>query len=327
MREIKRFKNIRELAYLHARMKGFIHRTPVITSASFNDLTKTKTFFKCENFQKMGAFKMRGAISALLNLTDEQKQRGVATHSSGNFAQAVALSARLLGVKAVIVMPKNAPEVKKDAVRGYGGEIVECASGLESRVQSLDEVVSASGAEKLHPSNQREVIEGNSTAVMELLEDVPDLDVVITPVGGGGLLAGTALAAKQLKPDIQIHAGEPFAVDDAYRSIKSGVIQPPTNKSTVADGLKTCLGDVNFPLILEYVDSIIRVTEDEIISAMKWIWERLKIVIEASAAVPVAAVLREKELFTGKRIGIILSGGNVELDKLPFKEPISGKRR
>lgn len=313
------FTDLQTLRKLHKKMGDYIRRTPVLTSSSFNGRTGAEVFFKCENFQKMGAFKMRGAVNAVLSLTERERVRGIAAHSSGNFAQAVALAGRLLGVPATLIMPEDAPRVKKDAVRDYGGRIIECAPGQESRKAALDEFIAASDAVPLHPSNQQEVIEGNSTAAIEFLDEIPELDVLITPVGGGGLLAGTALAAKQLKPAIEVYAGEPFAVDDACRSLRTGQIQPPTNKPTVADGLKTCLGDVNFPIIKKYVTAIVCVEEEEIIAAMKWVWERMKIVIEPSSAVPVAAVLREPERFRGKKAGIIISGGNAELGrKLPW---------
>lgn len=307
--------DLQMLRKIHENMRDFTHRTPVLTSSHFNLKTGAELFFKCENFQKMGAFKMRGAVNAVLRLTEAERSRGIAAHSSGNFAQAVALAGRLLGVKATLIMPEDAPQVKKDAVQGYGGRIIECAPGQKSRKAALEEFIAVSGAVPLHPSNQIEVIEGNSTAAIEFLDEVPELDVIVTPVGGGGLLAGTALAAKQLKPGIEVYAGEPFAVDDAYRSLQTGIIQPPTGKPTVADGLKTCLGDVNFPIIRELVNGIIRVEEEEIVAAMKRVWQRMKIVIEPSSAVPLAAVLREPERFRGKKVGIIVSGGNVEPER------------
>ncbi len=312
------FTDLKELKEIHSKLKPYIHFTPVLTSESFNALSGTSSFFKCENFQKMGAFKMRGALNAILNLTDEEKSKGVATHSSGNFAQAMCLSAKLLNVQATVVMPKTAPKVKKDAVRSYGGKIIECEPNLIVRESTLLDFTIKTGAIPLHPSNQKEVIEGNSTAVIELLEKIPDLDIIITPVGGGGLLAGTALAAKQIKPNIEVYAGEPMGADDAYHSIRKGEIQPSINPNTIADGLKTQLGDKNFPIIKELVKDIIRVEDSEIIQSMKWVWERMKIVIEPSSAVAVAAILKEKDLFKNKKIGIIISGGNVELDKLPF---------
>lgn len=312
------FSLLDDLKITHQLLGKYIHNTPVLTSQSFNELSGTNCFFKCENFQKTGAFKMRGALNAILNLSEKERLRGVATHSSGNFAQAVALSARLLNVNATIVMPYTAPKVKKDAVRSYGGNIIECQPDLSTRESTLKNFCSSSGAIPLHPSNQKEVIDGNSTITIEFLKQLPDLETIITPVGGGGLLAGTALAAKQIKPDIEIYAGEPKEADDAYRSLHTGIIQPSNNPKTIADGLRTQLGDKNFPIIQKYVNNIILVEEEEIVHAMKWIWERMKIIIEPSSAVAVAAVLKQKHLFQNKKTGIIISGGNVELENLPF---------
>lgn len=312
------FTNLSELRSLHQSLKPHIHRTPILTSKSFNEFSDSISFFKCENFQKMGAFKMRGALNAIMKLDKIEKSKGVVTHSSGNFAQAMSLSAKILGVNATVVMPSTAPKVKKDAVRAYGGTIIECEPNLKAREETMLEYSNSTGATQLHPSNQKEVIDGNSSAAIEFLEEIPDLEVIITPVGGGGLLAGTALAAKQINPQIEVYAGEPKGADDAYHSLKTGIIQPSINPVTIADGLKTQLGDKNFPIIQEYVNAIIRVEESEIIHAMKWIWERMKIVIEPSSAVAVAAVLKEKQIFLNKKIGIIISGGNVELEKLPF---------
>ena len=302
----------------HQRIQPFIHRTPVLQSTQLNELAGADIYFKCENFQKMGAFKMRGAANAILQLSDEQKSRGVVTHSSGNFAQAVSLSARSIGVKAYIVMPENAPEVKKAAVAGYGGEITICPSNIRDREDAANAIVKEKGATFLHPSNDIDVIHGQGTAALELLEDHPDLDVILAPVGGGGLIAGTALAAHYFSDHCSAIGGEPFGADDAWRSLQSGEIQLNENPQTVADGLRTHLGDKNFPIIQEHVNAIIRVEEQEIIQAMRLIWERMKIIIEPSCAVPFAAVLREKERFTGRKLGIILSGGNVDLSKLPF---------
>ncbi|MDY2585714.1 pyridoxal-phosphate dependent enzyme [Winogradskyella aquimaris] len=302
----------------HQRIKPFIHRTPVLKSSLLDDMVGAQIHFKCENFQKMGAFKMRGAASAIVALTEAERQKGVVTHSSGNFAQAVALAAKQLKVKAYIVMPENAPRVKKEAVKAYGGNIIECESTPEAREKTAERIENETGATFLHPSNQDEVILGNSTAAIELLQERPDLDIILAPVGGGGLIAGTALAAHYFGNDCKVIGGEPFEVDDAYRSLKSGKIERNTTTNTVADGLRTYLGDRNFPIIQKYVDRIIRVDEKEIIRAMKLIWERMKIIIEPSCAVPFAAVLREKERFKSKKIGIILSGGNVDVTKLPF---------
>lgn len=300
------------------RIKPFIHKTPVLTSQLLNEKAGCNLFFKCENFQKMGAFKMRGAANAILSLSEEERKRGVVTHSSGNFAQAVSLAAKKSGVKAYIVMPKNAPQVKKDGVRAYGGEIIECESTPQAREATANRIKEEKGASFLHPSNQDEVIYGNATAAMELLEDYPNLDVILTPVGGGGLIAGTALAAHYFSGNCKVIGGEPMNVDDAYRSLISEKIETNETFNTVADGLRTNLGDRNFPIIQKHVEKIIRVEEDEIINAMQLIWERMKIIIEPSCAVPFAAVLKNKEEFIIKNVGIILSGGNVDVTNLPF---------
>jgi len=302
----------------YARVQPHVHQTPILTSKLLNEQAEAELFFKCENFQKMGAFKMRGAINAILQLSEVQRKAGVVTHSSGNFGQAVAKAAKELGVTAYIVMPQNAPEVKKNGVISYGGLISECDSTLAAREQAAQEIVRTKGATFLHPSNQMEVILGNATAAMELLSKKPNLDYVLCPVGGGGLLAGTALAVSYMGENCKTIGAEPFAVDDAYRSLQMGKIALNTTTETVADGLRTHLGDINFPIIQQGVSEIIRVEEDEIISAMRLIWERMKIVVEPSSAVPLAAVLRSASLFRQKKVGIIVSGGNVDLNNLPF---------
>ena len=299
-------------------VSGLVHKTPVLTSKAINKIAGANLFFKCENFQKMGAFKMRGAVHAIQNLNDQQKAAGVVTHSSGNFGQAVALAAKNLGVTAYVVMPKNAPAVKKEAVLGYGAVITECESTLQAREQSSKKIETETGASFLHPSNNRDVILGNATAGIELLQKHPDLDDLLAPVGGGGLIAGTALAAKFFAENCTVIGSEPMAVDDAYRSLQSGSIETNETTNTVADGLRTHLGDINFPIIQALVSEIIRVDEHEIIAAMKLIWERMKIIVEPSSAVPLAGVLREKEKFQHRKVGIILSGGNVDISKLPF---------
>lgn len=307
-----------ELLATSERIKEYVHCTPVLTSQTINRFSGAEVFFKCENFQKMGAFKMRGAINAMLMLTEEERQRGVVTHSSGNFAQAVSLSAQLLGVKASIVMPSSAPKVKQEAVAGYGGRITISEPTLVARQEAADKIIEETGATFLHPSNDMNVILGNSTAAQELLQEVDQLDILMSPIGGGGLIAGTALAANFLLDNCMTIGGEPMLVDDAYRSLISGKIEGNSRIDTVADGLRTTLGDVNFPIIQKYVKEIIRVEEDEIIRAMRMIWERMKIIIEPSCAVPFAAVLKAPEKFAGKRVGIIISGGNVDLKNLPF---------
>jgi threonine dehydratase len=308
----------KEVVDSYHRVKPYVHNTPVLKSSYLNSLSGAEIYFKCENFQKMGAFKMRGAINAILQLTEAQKEAGVVTHSSGNFAQAVSLAAKKVGVKAHIVMPSNAPLVKQEAVKGYGGLITISEPTLIGREAAAEKIQQETGATFLHPSDNKEVILGNSTAAYELLQSHPDLDIILTPVGGGGLVAGTALAAHYFGTNCHVIGGEPFAVDDAYRSLQSGKIEKNETTNTVADGLRTNLGEVNFPIIQELVSEIIRVEENEIIVAMRLIWERMKIIVEPSCAVPLAAVLREKEKFQHKKIGIILSGGNVDIENLPF---------
>lgn len=306
------------LLQVHERIKPFIHRTPVLTSELIDDMVEAKVFFKCENFQKMGAFKMRGATNAILSLSDEEHSKGVVTHSSGNFAQALSLAAKKTGVKAYIVMPKNAPQVKKNAVKTYKGIIIECDSNPIAREEMAAKVQKETGATFIHPSNDDEVIYGQGTAAMELFEDYPNLDYVFSPVGGGGLIAGTALAATYFSNHCKVVGGEPKNADDAYRSLLSGTIQFNDHGNTIADGLRTFLGDRNFPIIKKYVDKIIRVEETEIIEAMKLVWERMKIIIEPSSAVAFAALLKNKKDYKNKHIGIIISGGNVDVENLPF---------
>ncbi|WP_445956042.1 pyridoxal-phosphate dependent enzyme [Yeosuana sp.] len=310
--------NKETLIQVQKRIQPYIHRTPVLTSELINTISGTQVYFKCENFQKMGAFKMRGATNAILNLSQEQREKGVVTHSSGNFAQALSLAAKKLGVKAYIVMPKNAPQVKKNAVKTYNGEIIECESTPIAREAMAKKVLQEKKATFIHPSNDDQVIFGNSTAAIELLEDYPDLDYIIAPVGGGGLIAGTALAAKYFSKSCKVVGGEPKNVDDAFRSKQSGKIETTNEGTTIADGLRTFLGDRNFPIIQKEVECIITVEEEEIIEAMKLIWERMKIIVEPSSAVAFAAVLKDKEKFKNKKVGVIISGGNVDVTNLPF---------
>ena len=301
-----------------ARIKPYAHRTPVLTCTSLNRLVGAELFCKCENFQKVGAFKFRGACNAVFALSEQEAQHGVATHSSGNHAAAVALAAQLRGIKAHIVMPDNAPAVKRAAVAGYGGTIVYCAPTLAAREATLERVVHDTGAVFIHPYNDARVVAGQGTAALELLTDVPDLDVIMAPVGGGGLLSGTAIVTAALSPATQVIAAEPEAADDAYRSLQEGRIVPALDPRTVADGLRTSLGELTFAIIQRHVRQIVTVSETAIISAMRHVWERMKIVIEPSAAVPIGALLERKIDLTGKRIGVILSGGNVDLDTLPW---------
>jgi threonine dehydratase len=296
----------------HERIKPYIHRTSVLTSQSIDEVAGCQIFFKGENFQKIGAFKARGAMNAALSLSPADLQKGVATHSSGNHAQALARAAKILNTPSYIVMPRTAPEIKKKGVRAFGGEIFECEPTLEARETTLAEVIKKTGATEIHPFNNYDVIAGQATAAKELFEDVNDLDYIIAPVGGGGLLSGTALATKYFSPNTMVLAGEPEGADDAYRSLKSGKIES-SQANSVADGLLTSLGEKTFPLIRELVKEVITVSDKEIVDAMRMIWERLKIIVEPSCAVPFAAVLKQKARFKGKKVGIILSGGNVDL--------------
>jgi len=314
--------NKEKLLDCHARITPYIHDTPVLTSGSINKIAGTSIFFKCENFQRAGAYKIRGATNAMLLLSNEQRSNGVVTHSSGNFAQAVALAAKSLGIKAHIVMPSSAPEIKKIGAREYGGIVFECKPTLEARQAMADKIGSETGATFLHPSNNENVIVGQSTAALELLKDIPDLNTIFCPVGGGGLIAGSSLAATYFGKNCAVLGGEPFEADDAYRSLVSGKIEGNNTVNTIADGLKTTLGDKNFPIIKEHVSKIIRVTENEIVAAMRLVWERMKIIIEPSSAVTVAALLRDAKEnpnnYLDKKVGVIISGGNVELGNLPF---------
>ena len=298
----------------HARILPYIHKTAVMTSSGIDALSGSTLFFKCENFQKIGAFKARGAMNAVLSLSSEELAKGVATHSSGNHAQALARAAKLMGTKSYIVMPRTSPEIKKRGVRGFDGQIFECEPTLAARESTLADVIDKTGATEIHPFNNYAVITGQATTVKELFEQVPKLDIVVAPVGGGGLLSGTALATSYFSPDTIVIGAEPAGADDAFRSMKSGKIEPSQSDS-IADGLLTALGDKTFPIIYKHVKEVITVTENEIIAAMRLIWERMKIIVEPSCAVPLAAVLKSPSLFAGKRTGIIFSGGNVDLER------------
>lgn len=300
------------------RIKPYAHRTPVLTSESLNQKVGAQVFLKCENFQKVGAFKFRGACNAVYSLTDEEAARGVCAHSSGNHAQALALAAQMRGIPAYIVMPNNAPTVKKNAVAGYGGLITFCEPTLQARENALDGIRLETGATLIHPYNDERVIAGQGTAALELLEEVPNLDAVIAPVGGGGLLSGTAIAATEIKPKIRVIAGEPQMADDAFRSMREGVIIPSINPKTIADGLLTSLGDLTFPVIRQRVEQVVTVSETGIVETMKYVWERVKIVIEPSAAAALAVLWEGKINLGGLKVGVILSGGNVDLEKLPW---------
>lgn len=310
--------DIREAA---RRIAGRAHRTPVLTCTSLDDWAGRRIFLKCENLQKVGAFKFRGACNAVARLDDARAARGVVTHSSGNHAQALALAARLRGIESHIVMPKTAPAVKRRAVEGYGGRVVECEPTLAAREETTERVRATTGAVLIPPYDHPDVIAGQGTAALELLEEVPDLDVVVAPVGGGGLLAGTCIAAHGLRPRIRVIAGEPAGADDAARSLAAGRRIPQTAPDTIADGLLTSLGELTWPVIRDHVAAIETVTDEEIVAAMRFVWERTKLVIEPSAAVAVAALRRPgfaRAAGDAGRVGVILSGGNVDLDRLPF---------
>lgn len=306
-----------DIRHAHARILPHIRRTPVLTSTLLDRETGATIFFKCENFQKAGAFKSRGACNAVFSMPDVEAHRGVATHSSGNHAAALARAAALRGIAAHIVMPNNAPKPKQQAVAGYGGRIVFCEPTLEARERTCRIVMETTGASLVHPYNDHRIIAGQATAALELLEEIPDLDIVMAPVGGGGLLSGTALAVKGLRPKTRVIGAEPAQANDAAESKKAGrIVTQPAN--TVADGLRTMLGERTFPIIRDQVDEIVTVSEAGIVSAMRRLWEIAKIVVEPSGAVPFAAVREHPALFAGKRVGLIVSGGNVDLDELPW---------
>jgi threonine dehydratase len=302
------------------RIKPYAHRTPVLTNESLNQQVNARVFLKCENLQKVGAFKFRGACNAVFSLTNEEAVHGVCTHSSGNHAAALALAARMRGIPAYIVMPNNAPSVKKNAVAGYGGLITFCEPTLEARESTLDRIRLDTGATVVHPYNDERVITGQGTAALELLEDYPDLDVIIAPVGGGGLLSGTSITATEIKKGIRVIAGEPEMADDAFRSMKANKIIPSDNPKTIADGLLTSLGTLTFPIIQNRVEQIVTVSETGIVASMKFIWERAKIIIEPSSAVAIGVLWENKIDLSGLKVGVIISGGNVDLEKLPWQK-------
>lgn len=302
----------------HKIIRKYAHRTPVLTSSSINKIVGGELHFKCENFQKVGAFKFRGACNAVFSLSEEEAQKGVATHSSGNHAAALALAAKLRGVTVHIVMPDNSPEIKKKAVAGYGANITLCKPTLQARESTLAMVVAATGATEIHPYDNFNVIAGQGTAAKELIEDIGGFGIVIVPVGGGGLLSGTALSTKQLLPNCKVIAAEPAGADDAFRSFHSKKLFPSENPNTIADGLLTSVGKRNFAIVLDKVDDVVIVSEENIVAAMRLIWERMKIIIEPSSAVPLAAILEGKVDIQNKKVGIILSGGNLDLGSLPF---------
>lgn len=303
----------------HARIRPHVHRTPVLSSQSLDVLAEATLFFKCENLQKIGAFKARGACNAVFSLDEDEARRGVVTHSSGNHGAAVAWAARRRGIPAWVVMPENSAQVKKTAVRGLGATVRFCAPTLEARDTSCAALQTETGATLIHPYDDWRVIAGQGTAALELLEQVPDLDALITPIGGGGLLSGTAIAARGIEPTLGVYGAEPAGADDAWRSLRSGHIIPQTDPRTIADGLRSSLGKKTFAVLSTYVDAIGTTSEEAIVRAMRLTWDKLKLVIEPSSAVPLAALLERKLPVAGRRVGIVLSGGNVDLDHLPWQ--------
>lgn len=316
---LSRIPTIEDIISVHDKINNQIHKTPVLTSISINEIAGCEIFFKCENLQKVGAFKFRGASSAVLSLTEEELKKGVATHSSGNHAAALALAARMKGAKAYIVMPRTAPQIKKIAVEGYGAKIVFSEPTLKSREETLYKVVEETGAVFIHPFNNYSIIAGQATAAKEVFEEITDLDYLIAPVGGGGLLSGSSLSAKYFSPDTKVIGAEPKGADDAFRSIRDNTIYPSENPKTICDGLLTSLGEFTFSIIKDNVERIITADEDAVIAAMRMIWERMKIIVEPSSAITLGIIMENKDFFKGKRIALILSGGNVDLNNLPWK--------
>ncbi len=310
--------NFGEIKRAHQKIVKFITQTPVLTSHSIDDIVGAKVFLKCENFQKVGSFKMRGATNVVMSYLPEQRTNGFATHSSGNHAQAVALAAKLAGTKAYIVIPENATEVKKNAVVEYGAEVIFCEPNEAAREAACEKIIKETNAIFIPPFNDSRIITGQATAAKELIEEQPDLDYIVTPVGGGGLAAGTALVANYVSPTTKVILGEPENVNDTYKSFKTGKLTPVGKKTSIADGLLVSVGELNFQIIKEYVDDVVTVKEAEIVSAMKLIWERMKIIIEPSSAVAIATIIKEKDRFAGKNVGVIITGGNVDLTALPF---------
>jgi len=310
--------SLSDIQSAHSRIKPFIHQTPVLTSQQLNRIFGCELFFKCENFQKVGAFKFRGATNAILSLNEDQRQRGVVTHSSGNHAAALSLAASMNGVKAFIVMPETAPEVKKNAVKGYGVEITFCKPTLQAREETAQKIIDRTGATLVHPYDNFNVICGQGTASLELLNEVPDLQIVAAPIGGGGLMSGTSTAIKSINDKIKVIGAEPLNASDARESFRTGRIIPSINPVTIADGLLTSLSELTFTIIRKNVDDIFTAREETIIECMLLVWERMKIVIEPSSATVLAIVKENPEFFRGKKTGLIISGGNVDFRKLPF---------
>ena len=309
---------LKDIEAAHERIRPLIHRTPVFTNSSLNKLSGAELYFKCDNFQKAGSFKIRGATNTVEQLTIEELNRGVVTTSSGNHGAALSMAVTRRGGKTKVVMPNNTPEIKVNNVERNGGEVVWCEPEQESRESVLKELIEETGAVVVHPYNDERIMAGQGTCAKELLEDHPELDVIVSPVSGGGLLSGTLLSSKALKDDIQVFGAEPAEADDAYRSLKLGKIVPNETINTICDGLRAQIGGLTFPVISDLVDDIITVTEEEIIDSMRMIWERLKMIVEPSSSITLGAVLKNKDRFNGKKVGLIISGGNVDLDHLPW---------
>ena len=309
---------LKDIEAAHERIRPLIHRTPVFTNSSLNKLSGAELYFKCDNFQKAGSFKIRGATNTVEQLTIEELSRGVATTSSGNHGAALSMAVTRRGGKTKVVMPNNTPKIKINNVERNGGEVVWCEPEQESRESVLKDLIEKTGAVVVHPYNDERIMAGQGTCAKELLEDHPELDVIVSPVSGGGLLSGTLLSSKALKTDIQVFGAEPAEADDAYRSLKLGKIVPNETINTICDGLRAQIGGLTFPVISDLVDDIITVTEEEIIDSMRMIWERLKMIVEPSSSITLGAVLKNKDKFNGKKVGLIISGGNVDLDHLPW---------
>lgn len=310
--------NLKDIESAHDRIRPFIHETPILTNTSLNKLAGTQLFFKCENFQKAGSFKIRGATNAVARLTESEFKRGVVTTSSGNHGAALSMAVTRRGGSATIVMPHNTPKIKVKNVQRNGGEVVWCEPNQKSREKVLKKLVAATGATVVHPYNDERVMAGQGTCAKEMLETIPTLDCIVSPVSGGGLVSGTLIAAKSMKKSIRVYGAEPEEADDAYQSLKQGKIIPNTSTNTICDGLRAEIGRKTFPVIQKFIDGIIPVSEKEVVESLQMIWERMKIIVEPSCSVSLALVLKNKALFKGQKVGLILSGGNVDLNHLPW---------
>ena len=309
---------LKDIASAHDRIRPYIHRTPVLTNNSLNEFTGANLFFKCENFQKAGSFKIRGATNTVELLTQDEMDKGVATTSSGNHGAALSMAVTRREGKTKVVMPHNTPKIKVDNVERNGGEVVWCEPDQSSREQVLADLVNESGATVVHPYNDERIIAGQGTCAKELLEDHPEIQIIVSPVSGGGLLSGTLLSAKEMNEQVNVYGAEPAEADDAYRSLQNGEIVPNETINTICDGLRAQIGTITFPIIQKYVDEIITLSEEEILDSMKMIWERLKIIVEPSCSISLAAIIKNKNKFSGKNVGLIMSGGNVDLNQLPW---------